>query len=400
MEQRGGMPRRLVPGLLAGGLLFGLVGIGVWWSAGSEGRLAAATGEGWQAYPGAFPAPHEWRSGPTAIIADPVGCFVAFGQINTGFNMAPGYWRATADCGTVLAASPSPRPNGDGPPSEDESKLLDAERTPEGDYLAIGRYTFHGDAYAYQGFVTRGDPDRGWRRTVTFSTSTPKASHYGPSGLTRVGDRYVAVGRREGTAVAWTSTYGTTWREIALPIWEGDVSAAALDVVATPDGRVFALGSRVSGGSSQPCGWLSQDAGDSWQPVTLPGTANLTKVVHDGTSFVAVGGANIASGSAAAALTSADGQAWTVDAGIAATGATSVRAVTTLRDGSILAAAGTGQSSGSQPCGVALRRSVGEWRTEELGCSGVPDALAELADGRVVGAAGTTLLTRGTSAGS
>ena len=350
-------------------------------------------GSAWRVRPHAFPAAFEWQSGPRILLTEPNGgCYLALGEDSDGHGMRSGYWRASGDCTRPTRVGPSARPLADGLPSQDTNSITDAVRLPDGDALLIARHTFHNDAYAYETEIRRGNPTDGWHTVAQFQTDSPRESHIGPRALVAVDGRFVAIGQKESAAMVWISTDGIRWREVAVP----DVTASFAAIASGPDGRLVILGTAGAGAASS---WVSTDQGASWRayPIAERGTARLSTLVHAGSRFVALGTDDRGDLRGPAAMyTSPDGVTWTRDTSAAQAGVHAIVKALALPDGSLLAPADAGATNGAakggdNECAKVWRYHDGRWDAEDVGCYGIPDALAVLPDGRIAAAHWTTL---------
>lgn len=348
----------------------------------------------WRVLPGAFPVRSDWLAGPRVVLPDPNGCFVAFGQDSTGYGTVPGSWQATADDCTapVRLGSPPGRPPGDGLPSYDRASVIAATPAHGGGYLLLSRYTYEGDAFAYRTDVLRVDPTGDWSRVGEFATSTPSESRVGPESLVTVDGGYVAVGHRNGVALAWTSPDGRQWSAVELPVPAG-TATSDLRVTVGPHGRLVALG--TAGGAL--IGWRSTDAGRTWQTARMPavtGTPQVSTIVHSAGRYLAFGGTDGGVRGKALVLVSRDGRRWRVDPTATAAGVRSVAAAVAMPGRTVLAVTSAGNATEAGECALAWRATRAGWTSEDLGCSGVPTSLAVLADGTVAGVHWSTLYLR------
>jgi hypothetical protein len=118
--------------------------------------------------------------------------------------------------------------------------------------------------------------------------------------------------------------------------------------------------------------------------------------VYIGHDYVAVGTTGFDPHAAGLVLISTDGRMWKRDDAAAASGAGAFQAVT-VSTGVVVASAPdlNAVDRGGPTCAVAWTRDGGgRWTSAALGCHRVPEVLSALPDGRVVGAAGTTLFVR------
>lgn len=182
-----------------------------------------------------------------------------------------------------------------------------------------------------------------------------------------------------------------------MPLPAGQPEATPVDVTAAPDGVLIAIG--TTGGDNfddqYPVAWRSIDGGQRWTIARLPtakGT-QLSAVVATGGGFTAVGRRYATM--SAVVLDSTNGNRWSVDRSAAEAGAHALAGAVALPGGTLLAAAATGSATGSrsdQQCAAAWRRAPsGVWTQQNLGCHGIPTALAVLSDGRIAAAFWHTL---------
>ncbi|MEV4621396.1 hypothetical protein AB0J74_22145 [Asanoa sp. NPDC049573] len=368
----------------------------------ARGRPDRADGVGdWRVVHDAFAVDDDWMGGPQLLVADPDGCYVGFGRD----GLSTGYWAGEGDCLRSTVVTPQRFTGGDGIGGEDRNSVLSAVPAHGGGYLAITRHTFHGDAYAYETAIVRGDgAPGGWRTVAQFDADAgedPFASHVGPLALAATEEGYVAVGRHNDRPLAWLSTDGQRWRAVDLPTPPGARSTGVDAVAAAPDGRLVAVGTSARRDAHYTIlSWLSADGGRTWRRGTVPdpgGDPQLPVLVHDGRRFVALGGANGDVRGPALVLTSADGTSWQREE----TDARMLTSATVLPGGTVVAVSSTGETrdtdetGGTRECAAAwLRSPGGSWSREELGCDGVPTSLTPLHDGRVAAVHWTTLFVR------
>ncbi|GIF45953.1 BNR repeat protein [Asanoa ferruginea] len=397
---------RKATGVVAGAAIAVLaVVVGAAWLArdgATRGRPDRADGVGnWRAVHSAFAVDDDWMGGPQVLVADPDGCYAGFGRD----GLSTGYWVGEGDCLRSTVVTPKRFTGGDSLPGEDRNSVLSAVPAHGGGYLAITKHTFHGDAYAYNTAILRGDgtPD-GWRTVAQFDADKgedPFASHVGPLSLAATETGYVAVGRHNDRTLAWLSTNGEQWRAVDLPTPPRARSTGVNSVAAAPDGRLVAIGTSAERDQHYTVvTWVSTDGGRKWRLATVPdlgGDPQLAVLLHDGHRFVALGGADGDIRGAALVLTSADGTAWQRED----PDARMLTAATALPDGTVVAVGSTGEerdsdeAGGTRECAAAwLRSDAGTWTREELGCDGVPTSLVRLRDGRVAAVHWTTLFVR------
>lgn len=365
----------------------------------------------WHVYPDVF-AVNGPPAGPLVMLPRSGGCFTAFGQDSTGYGTVDASWTATGDCTTSTATAPTgPGGSGDGLPSGDGVALVAASPAHGGGYLVLSRRTFYGDAGGYEVTVSIGTPGKDLRVVGGFLAQS-RGSHIGPDSVVTTAHGYVAAGYVEQAPTVWTSADGVTWHGTALPAGPQMLNLVdGLHIAAGQGGNLVVVGWHQTDGRSDFLdGWHSGDGGRTWSRSSmpeLPGLPQVHAVVYDGHGYVAVGTTDWESGAPALVLRSPDGVTWTRDTSIDASGALGLHAVTVLPGGSVLAVAPTGTrgpeakpGNGEPPldsdttCAAAWIATAGSWVREDIGCHGVPDALAVLGDGSVVGARGGYLFLR------
>jgi hypothetical protein len=94
-----------------------------------------------------------------------------------------------------------------------------------------------------------------------------------------VNGRFLALGKNQGQAAAWTSDDGTSWTPItseALAESGGVINDASV----TSDGRVIAVGFELDGSVGQDVAavWSSDDGGTTWKSENAP--TSTTDLVH------------------------------------------------------------------------------------------------------------------------
>jgi hypothetical protein len=374
-----------------------MVVVGLVVAARLTGTWPGGVNTSWRVYPGAFPAEAQFLSGPRALV--PMGeCFDGFGTEETSDGYISATWTAAGDCTAAQNLTPRPRPFGDALPSENRESFIAAVPGHDGGFLTLHRLSFHNDAYGFETSVRFGQGDGTWEQLALFEEG--RTGHAGPTMLTAVDGGYVAVGALNGGPMTWTSTNGRDWLEHPVP--SDSLVRSGIDgrldglIASGPDGRLVIVG--VESGPSgliwgRPVGWVSRDGALTWEPATMPATPDLllrALLVHDG-RYYAIGGD---AGREAVMLTSTDGLHWSL--GAIGDGMTEVYQAIITRSGAIVAVAPGERRDGNadEQCATAWIYVDDLWRSEELGCRGVPDALVELADGRIAAAMWGTLFLR------
>jgi len=124
---------------------------------------------------------------------------------------------------------------------------------------------------------------------------------------------FVSAGSHEGKPAIWTTTNGTSWETIVLPVPDG-AAAAMLHQVAVNGNRVVALGLVTTAAGPVPFAELSADGGAHWQQVPFsspgPDTA-FTALTADAAGFTAAGLFGQPGQQTVAVWTSATGASWT-----------------------------------------------------------------------------------------
>ena len=123
---------------------------------------------------------------------------------------------------------------------------------------------------------------------------------------------FVSAGSHNGTPAVWTTTDGTTWTTVVLPVPAG-ASSAVLQQIAISGNRVVALGQATTPAGIVPIAELSVNGGSSWQQVPFsspgPDTA-FTALTASSGGFTAAGQFGEPGQRRVAAWTSATGIAW------------------------------------------------------------------------------------------
>jgi hypothetical protein len=369
---------------------------------------------GWQVYPAAFAVNGDSGTGALVLLPRSNGCFAAFGRDSTGSGTISASWTATGDCTTTSAVPRTGRiSSGDGPPSQDKVAVIAASSADGMSFVTFTRRTFPGDAFGYETTASIGTPGPEMRDVARF-TGGGRSAHNGPDSVVAIERGYAAAGYVEAAPTVWTSPDGVAWRETKLP----DAGQRTLNLVAGPQiaagprGQLVVVGGhQVDGnGSTSVDAWYSNDAGATWSRGTMPGITGspiVRVIVYNGHEYVALGGVSGSTTASALVLRSVDGIAWSRDTSVDAAGVLAMPAATVLPDGSVLAVAPTGAhgptptDSNGKPrmavntqCAAAWIATNGSWRREDIGCHGVPDALATLSGGRVAAARGSNLFLR------
>jgi len=124
---------------------------------------------------------------------------------------------------------------------------------------------------------------------------------------------FVSAGSHNGKPAVWTTTDGTTWTTIVLPVPAG-ASSAVLQQIAISGNRVAALGQAYTPAGTVPIAELSVNGGTSWQqvPFRAPGPdATFTALTASSGGFTAAGQFGAPGQQQVAAWTSANGTSWT-----------------------------------------------------------------------------------------
>ena len=127
---------------------------------------------------------------------------------------------------------------------------------------------------------------------------------------------FVSAGSHNGKPAVWTTTNGTTWTTIVLPVPAG-ASSAVLQQIAISGNRVVALGQAYTKAGAIPIAELSVNGGSSWQqvPFTSPEPdTTFTALTASASGFTAAGQFGEPGQQQVAAWTSANGTSWTAAA--------------------------------------------------------------------------------------
>jgi hypothetical protein len=123
---------------------------------------------------------------------------------------------------------------------------------------------------------------------------------------------FVSAGSHNGKPAVWTTTDGTTWTTVVLPVPAG-ASSAVLQQIAISGNRVAALGQAYTPAGAVPIAELSVDGGSSWQqvPFSAPGPdTTFTALTASSGGFTAAGRFGEPGQQQVAAWTSANGTSW------------------------------------------------------------------------------------------
>jgi hypothetical protein len=124
---------------------------------------------------------------------------------------------------------------------------------------------------------------------------------------------FVSVGSHNGQPAVWTTTDGTTWTTIVLPLPAGG-SGAVLQQIAISGNRIAALGQATTKAGTVPIAELSVDGGTTWQqvPFSSPGPdTTFTALTATSGGFTAAGQFGEPGQQQVAAWTSVTGTSWT-----------------------------------------------------------------------------------------
>ena len=126
------------------------------------------------------------------------------------------------------------------------------------------------------------------------------------------GTGFVSVGSHNGQPALWTTTNGTSWTTIVLPLPAG--ATGVLQQIAVNGGRVVAAGVQTSADAISPLAAVSADGGATFAPVSfgVPGTdLAVTALTADAGGFTAAVQSGAPGQQAVTAWTSAAGTSWT-----------------------------------------------------------------------------------------
>jgi hypothetical protein len=124
---------------------------------------------------------------------------------------------------------------------------------------------------------------------------------------------FVSAGSHNGKPAVWTTTDGTAWTTVVLPVPAG-ASSAVLQQIAISGNRVAALGQAYTPAGAVPIAELSVNGGSSWQqvPFSAPGPdTTFTALTAASGGFTAAGRFGELGQQQVAAWTSANGTSWT-----------------------------------------------------------------------------------------
>lgn len=232
------------------------------------------------------------------------------GGIDTSANPARATLRGAATLVTIVLALAGCTPTPPPPAPPPNAPVLPAEQFPafadRGDDVHTSVDAFAADGQDVVAIATATgrlsvptfwySPDAGatWQQgalTTPAAEATEiaeQASGLAAVRVTAEGRRWLALGSRDRTTIAWTSVDGQTWdRAPAVGIDRALSSLAGL--AATPDGFVL-VGSSFDQESNRriPQAWTSPD-GVTWSPQALPGHGWLSGVAVHESTVVAVG---------------------------------------------------------------------------------------------------------------
>ncbi|MGP0027052.1 MAG: protein kinase domain-containing protein, partial [Streptosporangiaceae bacterium] len=126
------------------------------------------------------------------------------------------------------------------------------------------------------------------------------------------GTGFVSVGSHDDQPALWTTTNGTSWTTIVLPLPAG--ATGVLQQIAVNRGRVVAAGVQTSNGAISPLAAVSADGGATFAPISfgMPGTdLAVTALTADAGGFTAAVQSGAPGQQAVTAWTSAAGTSWT-----------------------------------------------------------------------------------------
>ena len=126
------------------------------------------------------------------------------------------------------------------------------------------------------------------------------------------GTGFVSVGSHNGQPALWTTTNGTSWTTIVLPLPAG--ATGVLQQIAVSGGRLVAAGVQTSADTISPLAAVSADGGAKFAPVSfgVPGTdLAVTALTADAGGFTAAVQSGAPGQQAVTAWTSAAGTSWT-----------------------------------------------------------------------------------------
>jgi hypothetical protein len=253
------------------------------------------------------------------------GCTSAPSPSSVAAPAVVGWTRAEIEQSSDVVSLPSgPPPVFCSPCHPSSSTALAGVATDRGAWLAVGGESVVGAA------IWRADRPTGrWRRV-------PLATQRGATltGVAIADGRAVAVGASSGAAAAWVSEdAGSSWQPSTVPAVDGASESRVLDVAPTPDGFV-AVGYASIATTQRPLFWHSPD-GRQWTLAVAPGTGRAQAIAIGGPAgFVAVGsGAQALDAAPAAAWTSSDGVSWKRAPADAALDDGLMQAVIAVRDG-------------------------------------------------------------------
>ena len=331
-------------------------------------------------------------------------CVRAIGDYQNGYRGVIANWTGEPAC-DHLRLDPAPdgaKAGGDGPPGATDGWRgagISADAAvvePGGAILAAnssGLTRYQGEAakeLARADLSTAGFEGEGSRSLVRGMAVTTSGRIVIDAGLST----------KNGAApvVLSSGDRGSTLRRVTLPADpgldrpEGSVRQV-VSVLAAHGETVVALGS----GMDRTSAWRSSDGGRTWSVSTvsgLPPHLLLTRLVHTGDRWVALGGVDRTEAGAqddTYVLVSEDGRTWRPGA-TGGLGAGRAQDVTVDRSGELIVVGVVDDSrpievgAAGDSCGVVwIGDGVREWDRGELGCSAAPpQAVTTLRDGRVL----------------
>jgi Protein kinase domain len=124
---------------------------------------------------------------------------------------------------------------------------------------------------------------------------------------------FVSAGSHNGQPAVWTTTDGTTWATIVLPLSSGATNGV-LQQITISGNRAVALGQQTIAGATMPLAELSVDGGATWRqvPFDAPGPdPAVTALTADSGAFTAAVQSGQPGQQDVTIWTSADGASWT-----------------------------------------------------------------------------------------
>jgi hypothetical protein len=141
---------------------------------------------------------------------------------------------------------------------------------------------------------------------------------------------FVSVGSHNGKPAVWTTTDGSSWRTILLPVPAGAASGV-LQEIAISGHRVAALGQGIAAnGATTPLAEFSADGGTTWRQVPFAASGSqtaFTALTVAPAGFTAAGLSGPPGQQQVAVWTSADGTGWSQVGTTAAAGTSEITAL-------------------------------------------------------------------------